>query len=247
LPFGDRNIFRQTVRQHTDVVDHDIYPVEPVRRCAPNPFERIVIRDIGTSRRYRGSSAAQLSGEIGQYAGDGATYAAGRSGDDGDLIAQGIHSVKGALGSAAVVGVSSTQVNHSAIRAVGCDDAQHSEVDRPGWCCRRRCRRCAGSTRSTETTRLHCRRGPGPAASEVGRIRRGRISVEVGFGRRFDREQAIACRKSLSTRSLRLSGQQAVSRVDSERRSRARQVSRLADFWEVRSWPTMAVVPQTCW
>ena len=108
MPLGDRNVFGQTVRQHADVVDDDIDPTEPLQCRAPNAAERIRIRDVGALGQYDGATFAQLVGEgldtvivevdghymgapAGERARDGAAYAAGRSGDDGDLVAKSVH------------------------------------------------------------------------------------------------------------------------------------------------------------
>jgi hypothetical protein len=90
LPLGDRNVFGPTVRQHADVVDHDVVPAEPPQCRVPNAVERVRIRDVGAPRQCVGTSVAQVAGE----GPDRVVVDV-----DGDLIAKGIHAIVAFIGS----------------------------------------------------------------------------------------------------------------------------------------------------
>jgi hypothetical protein len=59
-------------------------------RRIPNGFERFGIRDVG-AQWQKPARSSDVSSPVGEGAPDGAAYAAARSGDDGNLVAKGVH------------------------------------------------------------------------------------------------------------------------------------------------------------
>jgi hypothetical protein len=108
LPLGDRNILRQTVGQHTHVVDDDVDAAKPFERRAQQLVECIGLRDVDIARQHTDVVGGQLLSSRGesvcvdvdrddvraagsQAVGDGVPDAATGPGDDGDFVVKGVH------------------------------------------------------------------------------------------------------------------------------------------------------------